>query len=108
MKKLTYIQALEINEQRPLAVDEFNQVFKPIDSKAGDPIFDTYEEAIEKAKELNSDFPFNHLWTAVDGEEGECVLNGNRRVNRFAWLVTKKPWGNLREDDSEIYIEAEY
>lgn len=100
-------EIMKIAEERPLTVEEFDG-FEPLDSKQGDPIFDTYEEAIEKAKELNSDFPFNHLWTAVNGDEGDCVLNGNRRVNRFAWMVTKKHWGNLREDDSDIYIEAEY
>ena len=38
-----------------------------------------------------------HVWTVVDTDEGERIIEGMRFVNRIGYLVTVRPWSEPTE-----------
>lgn len=63
-----------------LTEDEFNSKFQPIDHN------------FDLRCPLISHIPGNHIWTAVDGDDGKIyLLSGRHVVNRIYYVVTQLP-----------------
>ena len=63
--------------------------YLPIMREEGSIAFETYGEDLNFVKSQNS----LHVWTLVDGDNGESVIvAGYRYVNRIHYIITIKPW----------------
>lgn len=109
IKVITYESIMEKSKKRKLALDEFEKYFNPLFENDEYVHFDVYEDAKAKALELDSENPYRHVWTCVEGENDSLIaLNGWHICNRFYYVVCKTPWGNGNENDANVYIEADY
>lgn len=91
----------------------FNKFFKPLDEPEKEKgytwQFDMKNDATDEAKKLDSENPYRHIWTAVDGDGSDVILlNGYHYCNRIFYIVCETPWGNGEMSDKDIYIEAQY
>lgn len=77
-----------------LTEDEFFEIYQPItnpiDTGCGfmGCMFETYGEALAHVQAQQQ----NRIWTVVDGENWQWIINGYHLVNRYGYLVTKEPW----------------
>ena len=63
--------------------------YLPVMREEGSIAFETYGEDLNFVKSQNS----LHVWTLVDGDNGEpVVVAGYRYVNRIHYIITIKPW----------------
>ena len=63
--------------------------YLPVMREEGSMAFETYGEDLNFVKSQNS----LHVWTLVDGDNGESVIvAGYRYVNRIHYIITIKPW----------------
>lgn len=100
---------------RTITDDEFFEEFKPIpkgkngdkaeyghDFGAGCCMFETFGADLGYIRYL-IDFKKmgRHIWTVIDGDEGQCIESGVHLVNRMGYIVTEKPW----QDDVVITVE---
>lgn len=78
-----------VNENRKfvqLSESEFEIQFDLVDNDEGSAVWD-WEEV--QAKNI----PANHIWTWLDGDDGEtCLDSGTHFVNRFGYGVTKEAY----------------
>lgn len=100
-------------QDKTLGLEEFNKLFKPIDEPEMDEgytwQFEESSEATEVAKKFDSERPYRHIWTAVDGGGIDILLqNGYHMCNRLFYIVCETPWGDGTDTDKDVYIEAEY
>lgn len=81
--------------------DAFYEFFRPYrHSQSNHDIWggiglETFGEDLELVKSL----PATHLWTVVDGDEGEqWILTGIHTVNRICYLITEIPhdWQDMQ------------
>ena len=79
---------------KQLTEDEFYTQYKPIPNPRDGSDFwdpDIDYQTIHKAYQ-------GHIWTVVDGEDDSTlVLSGWHVVNRFAFMLTERPW-DISED----------
>jgi hypothetical protein len=71
---------------------EWEEKYKPIsnpDSFEGDIIF---EVELGKGDEFVKEYGGLHIWTDVDGDEANVILNGWHFVNRICYYVTEVPF----------------
>ena len=72
-------KAVEISD------DEFDRKYDPIDPPSGESFWEAHEIRGQKK---------NHIWTVLDVDGVLYAVPGIHRVNRFGFLVTRKPWRN--------------
>lgn len=46
----------------------------------------------EHAQVIAAGIPTEHVWTLIDGDEGDALLPGFHIVNRIGYIVTEHPW----------------
>jgi len=67
---------------------------------AFDRIFKVVEETPIEFEEIPKTTDPYHVWTIVDGDNGESyILPGYHFVNRFAYYTTERPWTNKDAED---------
>lgn len=73
-----------------LGWDAWAEKYKPIDNplRKDSKQFETYGEELEYVKNAN---PL-HVWTWVDGDMSDLIINGFALVNRFVYYVTEVPF----------------
>ncbi len=94
--------------------DDWRERYKPVQCQDGDLAFETYGPSALAAQALAAKFADNcgtnacqHIWTSVDAEGTNIVLNGWHIINNLEYLVCEKPWGNGNKTRG-INIEAKY
>jgi hypothetical protein len=92
------------DEQPPIMdEDTFMDTYEPRDNPEGSLLWERDEVLVlHDAGEITD----NHVWTAVDTDDGSAYVAGWHAVNQYAYLVTKVPWADGREtcemsDESE-------
>lgn len=84
------------NTEQPPIMDEdtFMDTYEPRDNPEGSLLWERDEVLVlHDAGEITD----NHVWTAVDTEDGTAYVAGWHAVNQYAYLVTKVPWVDGRE-----------
>jgi hypothetical protein len=72
-------------KKQKASIDDYVPLFREDCSIA----FETYGEDLDFVKSQNP----NHVWTLVDGDNGELVVvAGYHFVNRVHYIITLKPW----------------
>jgi len=67
------------------SIDDYLPLFREDNSM----VFETYGEDLEFVR-IQKD---NHVWTLVDGDDGESIIvAGYHFVNRVHYIITLKPW----------------
>lgn len=80
-------------ETMTLTYHTFINVFTPLEDSSGRDLFE-WEDI--------KDFPANHVWTVVQGDDGGLyAIPGFHVANRVNYMVTLKPW---EHDDYEAVI----
>lgn len=76
-----------------MTYDEWETVYLPIRNwHDGRPLdarmFETFGDEVDFVKSCDN----LRVWTLVDTDEGERIIEGMRFVNRIGYLVTVRPW----------------
>jgi hypothetical protein len=85
---------------------EWENKFKPIKNHFRDPqheeiIFETYGEEMEFLKTQD----YRNVWTWVQGDYCDLIVNGFAFVNRIGYYVCEVPWDETK--DYEVIISTE-
>ena len=91
-----------------LPVDVFDEKYNPIE-KAGEDgeegKFETYGEDMEYVLEYKDKHGETHIWTQVDGNDGDVwIVAGLHYVHRICYYITKEEWSS---DDEQYYLGLE-
>jgi|VirMetMinimDraft_7_1064189.scaffolds.fasta_scaffold02731_4 hypothetical protein len=71
-------------------------------------MFETYGQDLEHVLKIaNGDKP-NRVWTAVDCDEGFCLINGYHLVNRVYYMVTTEEGGEFEDYLIDDYEREEF
>lgn len=101
---------MPVSPQNDTAEDVWAQTYKPIENPLVGPdergfnntMFETYgpEETEVFARDEQ------HVWTWVEGDDGNYIVNGRFRVNRLGYFITETPWpAPFAPGDISIQIE---
>lgn len=75
-----------------MTYDEWQSVYLPVRTDThtahGSYIFETYGDDFAFVNSCDT----LRVWTLVDTDEGERIIEGLRFVNRVGYLVTVRPW----------------
>jgi hypothetical protein len=86
---------------------QFDEEFKPIKNHfSHDPnqeTFETYGEEVEFVKAQDN----NKIWTWVQGDECDLLVNGFAFVNRLGYYITENPWDESKDYELIISTEVE-
>jgi hypothetical protein len=70
----------------------------------GGTMYETYGEELEFILSLANGGKLKHVWTIVDGDNGEMIIQtGYWRVNRIGYIVTENPW-----EDEGVHVEQDW
>lgn len=77
----------------------FIKTYKPVENhiqkEEGYYMYETYGEELEFVKKQNP----NNIWTLIESDNGKLyIVYGLHLINRFGYIITKKPWKNHVRD----------
>lgn len=82
-----------------MSFDKWVETFQPIantitpDAPFDGTMFETYGADVAHVKaRVHPDDALLHVWTLVDGDEGQYVVDGYHLVNRVGYFLTAKPF----------------
>ena len=80
-------------------VEQWEDTYRPVvhvpdesESWAG-ILYETYGEDIIAVVEMANTNP-RKVWTWIDTQEGDCIVNGYHLVNRIGHFITENEWQN--------------
>lgn len=82
--------------------DEFEAQFEPLSFT--DEMGQEAPEGVQWVEfEVAKRYPPERVWSVVDGDDGEYYLPGFHVVNKFAYIITKKPW---TDETLEVRVDS--
>ena len=76
----------------------YTPIKNPVNKEEDSIIFETYGEDFETVKNYNQ----NHVWTVVDGDNGDLlIIKGLHWVNRVYYIISKE---SHEGDTEEEYL----
>lgn len=81
-----------------MTYEEWEKTYQPIRNWKDDRpfesrMFETFGDELDFVDSCN----ILRVWTVVDTDEGERIIEGMRFVNRIGYLVTVRPWSEPTE-----------
>jgi hypothetical protein len=78
-----------------LSYDEWREKFVPLENRHENvcgafdgTLFETFGTQLQQV--MSEDVA--HVWTLLEGDEGQWIAPGFRRVNRMGYFVCREPW----------------
>lgn len=95
---------------------KFEEKFKPKTNHFGTAPNNQYYQTHGKEGDYVRTLDPRYVWTNVQGESSDLLLNGFHLVNRIAYIVCENPWGEntsyevliSEEVECDCYIEEGY
>lgn len=108
-------------EYKTIDFDYWHDRYKPACDESGEIFYSgsispdgemDFAALLDKAKEFAKgaayDIYHRHIWTRIDGDDGEIwIVNGIHSVNRIDYIVTERPWASRAYDES-MMIDVKY
>ena len=91
-----------------ISLGNWETKYKPVQEDDSDKLFNFLEDAYKFADSKFNNKPYQHIWSVVDGDSQNVILNGYHKVNCYSYIVCSEPWGDGSDADSDIYIEVKY
>lgn len=100
---------MNFQQDTVMPLEDWEDRFEPIKEYGGDKLFPLYKDARKYAEDRFDNKPYQHIWSIVDGEDGNLILlNGYHMCNVLDYIVCKIPWGLGEDNDKDIDIEVDY
>ena len=94
-------------------IDEWESEYQPVDNTGDEyaswngQMFETYGDDHNTVLAVATREP-RRVWTLVDTDNGQVIMNGYHQVNRIGYIVTEREWElgatiNIEVTDGDVF-----